>query len=246
MKNASFTKTINDVQIHYQIAGREDAPTLVFLHGNGENLHIFEQQLSYFSRHYKVIAVDTRGHGQSTRGKAPFNFYTFANDLIAVLDALEINKAHIVGFSDGGITALHAVLIAPERIASLVLLGVNYHSKGLNLFPLLEIRFVYACLSIVSLFSAKMRRKKEIWGLMVDQPNLTIEKISQITAPTLIVTGEKDMISQAHTDELNQSIANSQQLIIPNSDHFWMFKQPEVLNDCIRKFLSNHFDTGNR
>ena len=236
---------VNDAQIHCIIAGREDAPALVWLHGNGENLHIFEQQISYFSQHYKVIAVDTRGHGQSTRGTAPFNFYTFAADLIAVLDALQIDKAHIIGFSDGAIIALHAALIAPERIASLVLLGANYNAKGLRLIPRLGVLFVYACLSLSSLFSAKMRSRKEIWELMVYHPNLTIEEISQITLPTLVLTGENDMVSQHHNNEISHAIAGSRRLVIPNGDHFWMFKQPEVFNDCIMEFLKslprNHF-----
>ena len=73
-----------DALIHCEIYGRKDAPALVFLHGNGEDLHIFEQQISYFSQHYKVIAMDTRGHGKSTRGTAPFNFYTFAADLYKI------------------------------------------------------------------------------------------------------------------------------------------------------------------
>ena len=228
---------LSDALIHCEIAGDEKAPVLVFLHGNGEDLHIFDPQIRYFSQYFRTIAVDTRGHGQSTRGTAPLNFHTFSDDLIGVLDTFQIDKAYIVGFSDGAITALHLALTHPKRISSMVLLGVNYNPQGLLLIPRFQIRFVYVALMIASLFSAKMRRRKEIWSLMINQPNLTIEELSRITIPALIVTGENDMVSQRHNDEINRAIIGSQRLIIPKGNHFWMFKQPEVLNHCIMEFL---------
>ena len=236
-ENCSQEIPVEDALIHCEISGRKDAPALVLLHGNGENLHIFDPQIHYFSQYYRTVAVDTRGHGQSTRGTAPFNFYTLANDLITALDALQIDKAHIAGFSDGAIIALHAALTAPERVASMVLLGVNYNSKGLRWLPHLLILLAYACLSVVSLFSAKMRKRKEIWGLMVHHPNLTIGEISQISVPTLVVTGENDMVSQRHNDEISRAIAGSKRLIIPGGDHFWMLKKPEAFNQCLMDFL---------
>ena len=231
--------TSDNAQIHYEITGQENAPALVFLHGNGEDLHIFDAQIRYFSQYYRTVAVDTRWHGQSTRGTAPFNFYTFSADLLTTLDALHIDKAHIVGFSDGAITALHAALTTPERISSMVLLGANYHFKGLRWIPRMQIRLAYAGLSAAALFSARMRKRKEIWGLMVHQPNLTMEEISRISVPTLVVTGENDMVSQRHNDEISHVIAGSRRLIIPGGNHFWMFKKPEALNRCIMEFLQD-------
>jgi len=223
----------DDALIHCEIAGRTDAPALVLLHGNGENLHIFDRQISFLSQFYRTIAVDTRGHGQSSRGTAPFNFYTFATDLLTVFNTLQVDKAHVVGFSDGAIIALHLALTAPERIQSMVLLGVNYNAKGLRLIPRLQIRLTYIGLSVASLFSLKSRKRKEIWSLMVFHPNLTKEEIAHITVPTLIVTGENDMVSQHQNDEIHRLIAGSSRLIIPSGDHFWLFKQPETLNEIL-------------
>ena len=238
------TIQVGDALIHCLIAGTEDCPALVWLHGNGENLHVFDPLIHYFLPYYRVIAIDTRGHGQSTRGTASFNFYTFAADLIAVLDELLIDKAHIVGFSDGAITAIHAALTAPERISSIMLLGANYHSNGLRLITRLQIRVAYACLSVASLFSAKMRRRKEIWGLMLHQPSLTLEELSRITVPTLVITGENDMVSEYHSNELSSAIVSSRRLIIPNGDHFWMVKNPDTLNWCVMDFLQKDLSGG--
>ena len=226
-----------DALIYCEFAGDKEAPALVLLHGNGENLHIFDPQIRFFSQYFRTIAIDTRGHGKSTRGEYPLTFHTFANDLTDVFEALQINRAYIIGFSDGAITALHLALTHPELISSMVLLGVNYNPKGLRWIPRLQIRFVYICLTIAALFSEKMRTRKEIWSLMVGQPNLSIEQLSQIKTPTLIVTGENDMVSQRHNDELHHTIAGSQRLTIHRGNHFWMFRQPEVLNQCVMDFI---------
>ena len=229
--------TLSDAVIYCETAGNEDAPALIFLHGNGEDLHIFDKQISYFSQYYRTIAIDTRGHGKSSRGTKPFNFHTFADDLVYILDALQIEKASIVGFSDGAIIALHAALIAPERISAMVLLGVNYNTKGILLKYRFSIWLAYLWLSAVSPFLAKKRKQREIWGLMVNQPCLTIQDISRIKIPTLVVTGENDMASQIQNDEISNAIENSQRMVIPSGNHFWMFKQPELLNQCITEFL---------
>ena len=238
-KNGSKEIVLFDALIYCEFAGDEEAPVLVLLHGNGEELHIFDAQIRYFSQYFRTIAIDTRGHGKSTRGEEPLTFHTFANDLTDVFEALQIDRAHIVGFSDGAITALHLALTHPELVKSMVLLGANYNPKGLRWFPRLQIKFVYACLTIASLFSEKKRQRKEIWRLMVSQPNLTLEQLSRIKTPALIVTGENDMVSQRHNDEMHFVIAGSKRLIIPKGNHFWMFRQPEALNQCVMDFLKS-------
>ena len=211
---------------------------LVFLHGNGEDKRIFDLQIKYFSNDYKIIAIDTRGHGQSARGTKPFTFDTFANDLFAVLDELHIDRAHLIGFSDGAITALYAALIHPERILSMVLMGANYNTRGLKWMPYVYIRLVYAWLWVASLCAPSKRKQKEVWGLMVHQPNLTLEEIGRIRVPTLVVTGQKDMVRQRQNDEISRAITGAQRLVIPGGDHFWIFKCPDLLNRVISDFLN--------
>ena len=233
-----------DALIHCEIAGPKDAPVWVFLHGNGENLHIFDPQTNYLSPFYRTIAIDTRGHGLSTRGTAPFTFHTFASDLLTVLDALHVGKAHIAGFSDGAIIALHLALTAPQRIESMILLGANYNLKGIRLITRLQIRLAYVGLLFASPFSSTIRKRKEIWSLMVFQPNLTREDIARIAVPALVVTGENDMVSQRHNDEISRLIAGSKRLVIPGGNHFWMFKKPETLNNMLHGMIEGF--TGNK
>ena len=223
-----------DALIHCEVSGPIEAPVVVFLHGNGEDLHIFDLQIKHFSTDYKVVAIDTRGHGLSTRGTGAFNFHTFAADLLAVLDALHIDRAHIVGFSDGAIIALHTALLAPERISSMVLLGVNYNPKGVKWIARIQIRLLYLL---------KRGKEREIWGLMVHHPHITISEISTIQIPTLVVTGENDLVSQSQNDEISLVIKNSRRIVVPKGDHFWMFAQPELLNRYITDFLNGNIET---
>lgn len=81
---------------HYEEAGAGEP--LILLHGNGESCEYFSRQISYFKENYRVIAVDTRGHGKSPRGTAPFTIRQFADDLYAFMRRRGIDKAHILGF----------------------------------------------------------------------------------------------------------------------------------------------------
>ena len=89
-----------DIKLHYTEQG--SGFPLILLHGNGEDHTYFVHQIEFFSRFYRVIALDTRGHGQSPRGTAPFSIVQFAKDLLAFMDQKQIKKTHILGFSDGG------------------------------------------------------------------------------------------------------------------------------------------------
>ena len=88
-----------DISLYYQEQG--EGEPLLLLHGNGEDGTYFTNQFSFFSDKYRVIAVDTRGHGKSPRGTAPFTMAQFALDLKELMDKLQIQKAILLGFSDG-------------------------------------------------------------------------------------------------------------------------------------------------
>ena len=88
-----------DISLYYQEKGK--GKPFILLHGNGENSSYFKHQIEYFSDRFRVIAVDTRGHGKSPRGSAPFTIEQFAEDLNELMIKMEIPKAIILGFSDG-------------------------------------------------------------------------------------------------------------------------------------------------
>ena len=114
---------ISDISVYCRDAG--SGIPIILLHGNGESGTYFCAQMEYFSAQYRVISFDTRGHGNTERGEKPMNFQQFAEDLSECMDQLGIASAHIVGFSDGGNTAITYALKYSDRVKSLVLNGAN-------------------------------------------------------------------------------------------------------------------------
>ena len=120
----------NDIKLHYEEKGA--GTPLILLHGNGEDGSYFVHQMDYFSERYRVIALDTRGHGKSPRGEKPFTIRQFAEDLRAFLDEQGIERADLLGFSDGGNIALIFAMRYPQRVCRLVLNGANLYSAGVK------------------------------------------------------------------------------------------------------------------
>ena len=133
-----------DIRLHYTEKGSGEP--LILLHGNGENGRYFVNQTDFFAEKYRVIAVDTRGHGQSPRGEAPFLIRQFAEDLAGFMDGLGIERANILGFSDGGNIAVTFALKYPQRVNRLILNGANIFPRGMKLHILLPI--IIACRSV--------------------------------------------------------------------------------------------------
>lgn len=221
--------------LYYEVTGQ--GLPLVLLHGNGEDSTYFEHQVPVFSQFYQVIAIDTRAHGRSTRGNAPLDFYLFADDVIAVLDDLGLQKARILGFSDGGNIALHTVLKYPERVLSIIADGANLFPAGLLPEIQTHQKEKYALLCEKAKTDFEYQKKAEIYGLMIHHPNLTFDMLAQIHTPTLILAGEYDMIAPAHTQGIAQAIEGAELFIVADGDHFIAAKMPDVFNALVMDFL---------
>ena len=119
-----------DIRMNYSEKG--SGRPLILIHGNGGSLKYFKKQIDCFSNEYRVIAVDTRGHGKSPRGEAPFTIEQFAEDLKSFMDEKNIAKANLLGFSDGGNIGLAFALKHQEMIDRMVICGANIFPEGLK------------------------------------------------------------------------------------------------------------------
>ena len=223
-----------DIKHHYIEQG-EGFP-LILLHGNGEDVSYFVNQMEPFAKHFRVIAIDTRGHGQSPRGNAPFTIRQFAEDLLGFMDLHHIDKAHILGFSDGGNIAMVYALAHPERVEKLILNGANLDASGVKTRIQIPIEIGYRIAKLFSKKSPEARKNAELLGLMVNDPNVKPEELARIQCPTLVIAGSKDMIKEKHTHLIAQSIPGAQLVIIPGS-HFVANKAPDSFNAAVLRFL---------
>lgn len=211
--------------------------TLVLLHGNGEDYRCFEKQLEAFSQTYRVVAIDSRGHGSSGMGE-PFSLRAMAEDVRTVLDALSIPKAGIIGFSDGGNVALYFALKYPSRLEKLVLAGANLFPQGILPAERRKDKLIYAWLCFLGRASEKMRHRARVYGLMVTEPQIDPWELETIEAPTLVLAGQKDMITPEHTELIAKSIPGARLRIVPACNHFIFRNQPDWTTTLIMKFLA--------
>ena len=220
---------------HFYIEKGQGEP-LILLHGNGENCDYFAGQIDVFAQQYHVYALDTRGHGKTPRGDAPFTIRQFADDLLAFMDAHDIDKAHILGFSDGGNIAMIFAMKYPDRVLRLILNGANLDAKGVKPSIQIPIEIGYRFAKVFAKKSEEARKHAELLGLMVNDPNVRPEELSAITAKTLVIAGNKDMIKESQTRLIASSIRDSQ-LVILKGDHFIANKCPEAFNRAVLAFL---------
>lgn len=225
-------------EIFYRTFGDRD-PTLLFLHGNGEDFRAFSRQLEEFSKDFQIVAIDSRGHGKSTMGKGSLTIEKMAQDAVCVMDGLHIPTASVVGFSDGGNIAIALGLFHLERVEKLVLAGANLNPEGVDESFQKVTKREYLLCRLQGLFSKKYRKKCKILGLMVNQPHYVAQQLRQIFCPTLVLAGDRDMIKPEHTQLIAQSLPKGQCKIIPNSDHFVFKRQPQLVNSLIIGFLKS-------
>jgi pimeloyl-ACP methyl ester carboxylesterase len=227
---------MNDIQLHFIEQGQGEP--LILLHGNGEDCGYFEHQIACFCKGYHVIALDTRGHGQSPRGEKPFTIKQFAEDLNDFMDEKGIEKAILLGFSDGGNIALEFALKYPQRVEKLILNGANLFPSGVKPLYQWPIEIGYRVARLFSKKSEKAKKNAEMLGLMVNEPHIAPSELAAITLPVLVVAGTKDMIKESHTRLIYNSFPSAH-LSILEGDHFVANKNPEAFNTIVETFLAS-------
>ncbi len=223
--------------IYYELYGEENDSVLVLLHGNGESGRSFKKHIDILKDRYKLLVIDSRGHGRSEFGKAQLSLGTMSVDLVNVIEHFGFEKVSIAGFSDGANIAMLTAIKNNDLIDRLILIGGNYNIHGFTLGTELMLRAGYLCSCLGAFVSPVNRFNKEYFSLMVKEPNLKKEALSVIRAKTLVINGNKDMIKTSHARAIADTIPNAQ-LKIVDGDHFWIYRKPEEACKVIDEFLS--------
>lgn len=240
-----------DMDIHLYSREEGSGFPLILLHGNSESGEYFQKQISYFGRQYRVIAPDTRGHGRSPRGNRPFSIRQFAEDLKDFMDEKGIEKAHLLGFSDGGNIALIFALHYPERVDHLILNGANLDVSGLKASFRIpasaawRITSAVAGLEDMGIKSSLVHRAKksaELLGLMIKDPALRQEDLSGNTNPDfvrmkkLVIAGSRDIIRDEETRRIYAGLPNAEIRIL-KGPHSIARDCAEQFNEVVDRFL---------
>ena len=225
---------MSDISLCYTMQGA--GPPLLLLHGNGEDGSYFVHQCDYFARRYTVYAIDTRGHGKTPRGTAPFTIDQFAEDLLDCVDEHDMAQVRLLGFSDGANIALRFALANPERVRRLVLNGGNLDPSGVKASVQIPIILGYKLASLFAKWDPKAKGHAEMLGLMVNHPHIDPSALEDLYVPALVIVGTRDMIKDGHTVLIANSLPNSRLEVIAG-DHFIAAKNPDAFNEAVAKFL---------
>ncbi len=223
-----------DTTLYYQEKGKGEP--LFLLHGNGEDGTYFKNQIEFFSAKYRTLAVDTRGHGKSPRGTAPFTMEQFAEDLNELMNELQISRAIILGFSDGANIAMKFALKYPQKVTALILNGGNLDKKGIKARVQIPIEIGYKIAKKFALNSQDAKRNMELLGLMIYEPDIDFYELRSIQIPTLVIAGTRDMIKRTHTESIAENIPNAR-LAIVKGNHFIANKKAKIFNKEVEDFL---------
>ena len=193
---------------------------------------------------YRAIVIDSRGHGRSTRDSRPFSYDLMASDVLAVMDTLHIDKAALVGWSDGACTPWSWLSKSPERAAGVFFFACNMDPSGtkeIEFTPTLQRCFSRHVKDYKQLSSTpdQFDEFSEAVGLMQrTQPNYSADDLAQISVPVTIVQSEHDeFIKREHAEYLARSIPNAEFVYLTGVSHFAPLQRPEQFNSAILTFL---------
>lgn len=235
---------VNGIKLYYAVYG-SGAP-LLMLHGGLGHSDVWGAQIPAFAAKYKVIAVDSRGHGRSTRDDQPFGYDLMADDVIALLDKLGIDKASIVGWSDGGIIGLDIAIRYPERLDKLFAFGANYNLSGLK-DDIDQNPTFNAYIERAGQDYARLSPTPDDYEVFVEaiaamwysEPDFSTEQMMGITSPVAIADGEHDeAIRREHSEEMAELIPGATLVILPNVSHFAFWQDPKLFNKAVLDFLA--------
>lgn len=225
----------------------EPVPTVILLHGGLGNSGNWGYQVSALVEHgYRVVVIDSRGHGRSTRDDQPYSYDLMAGDVLAVMDTLHVARAAFVGWSDGACTALVLASKSPERVAGVFFFACNMDPSGAKEFEFTTL--VQRCFSRhvkdykqLSTTPDQFNAFAEAVGLMQrTQPNYTAQDLAQIRVPVAIVQSEHDeFIKPEHAEYLARSIPNAEYIFLPGVSHFAPVQRPGEFNAAVLAFLKN-------
>ncbi|MBV8794788.1 MAG: alpha/beta fold hydrolase [Hyphomicrobiales bacterium] len=236
---------VNGIKIHYAIYGQ--GSPVIFLHGGLANTDYWGNQVPAVAAHHTVILVDSRGHGRSTRDERPYGYDLMTDDVVAVLDALKIAKADVVGWSDGGILGIDLALRHKDRVGKVFAFAANTVTSGVVQGVEKNPTFAAYIERAGHEYAGHSATPKEydafvdqISKMWADQPNWTDDQLKAIDTPILVVDGDHDeAIKREHTEYIAATIPHAGLLILPNVSHFAFLQDPDQFNFAILHFLGD-------
>ena len=241
--NAAVGKyyNIRGIKLYTEVYG--SGKPLLLIHGNGGSMGNFANTIPYFAKKYKVIAVDSRAHGKSIDSRDSLSFEMMADDFADLLDALHVDSAYVIGWSDGGINTLELAMRHPDKVIKLAATGANLWPDSTGLIPSYwkQEQKDYEAKKNNVFKTAKEKNDWKVFLLDWFQPNIKLAELKAIKCPSLIIGGDHDLIPTEHTVLISQNIPNAYLWIVPNSGHGTLIEHRDEFNQKVDEFFTSTF-----
>jgi pimeloyl-ACP methyl ester carboxylesterase len=251
---------VNGLRMYYEVHGasRDGVPPLVVLHGGGSTIQTsFGTLLPLLARTRKVIAFEQQGHGHTADvPDRPFSFAQSASDAAALLRFLGVERADLIGYSNGGHIAIQLALDHPELVHRLVVVSAMTSRDGADPqfwegFPKAtldemprELKEAYLAAAphpedLPTFFSKSVKRMQEFQGWSPEQ-------LKAIRAPTLLLLGDRDVVRPEHAVWMYRTLPDARLAILPGTDHMAIVRRADVVYPLVEGFLSGGKVAGRR
>ena len=235
---------VNGIAMYFETYG--SGKPLLLIHGNGQSIAAMHFQVEHFARSYQVIVADSRGHGKSALGTDHLTYIQMMEDYNALLDQLNVSKANIIGWSDGGILSLLLAIHHPDKVNKMAIMGANLRPDETAVNA-----WTHELLEPFSKTVDEMIRSKDttadwllnrqLLDLLMTQPDIALESLRQIEAPVLVMAGDKDIIRTGHTVEIFDNLRQAHLAILPGSTHWAPQTDPAGFNALVETFFATPY-----
>lgn len=240
--SAGRTIELNGIKVYFETYG--NGTPMLLIHGNGDDIAAMGYQIKFFSEKHRVIAADSRGHGRSEMGPGRLTYEQMAEDANALLEQLGLEHVDVLGWSDGGIIGLLLAINHPDKVAKLAIMGANLDPRGAYDWAYdwaLQQETNAEAMIAKGDKSEPWPAYKQNFDLLSKQPNIPVEKLKSVTAPTLVMAGDRDVIRDEHTLQIFHALPKAQLCIFPGATHLMPWEDPVLFNQTVEKFFREPF-----
>lgn len=241
---AGATFVHDGVTLYYEVYG--EGEPLLLVHGNGASIGTLAKQIEFFKATHKVIAMDSRDHGRSSDSSGPLTYEKMADDLAALLDHVHSGPADIVGWSDGGIEALLMGVRHPDKVRKLVAMAAGLNPDAV--YPETDklLKDMLAAVPADAKTTPEGKRNLKVTTIMLTEPHIEPALLGRIEAPTLVLSGDHDLIRLEHTIQIFNSLPNANLAVFSNSTHMVPYDDPQLFNTTVQRFPDTPFKKKDR
>lgn len=213
---------VNNIHLNYEKTGK--GHPVILIHGSGEDHHIFDKLAKKLKDSFTVYAFDSRNHGLSTKTD-DYTYKSMAKDYYQSINALGLEKPHLVGFSDGAIIGVIIETLYPDTFGKMALLGINLQASDFKD-------------EIIEYMKAEYDETNDpLLNMMLTQPSISLSQLEKIVTPSLLVFAEDDLFKSEMVNSILKSMKNSTLKIVKGHDHGSYIINEDILYPDLMQFF---------